>query len=272
MRPITLFFVISLIAIFVAGCGIPEEQYNAKVAETLKLKKDLDAAAAAQAAMEKQMKLMRSQNQTLAAKLTELGQNVQNLLGEKSELAIDLQATREREARLRAEKEAQRTRMAKYRKVIEKFKALVNSGKLKIRIVNGQMVVQMASNILFDSGKAKLSEEGMAALAQLGPILASITDRKFQVAGHTDNLPIRSRKFPSNWELSSARAVTVVKFLQENGLKPVTLSAAGYAEYQPAESNDTKQGQESNRRIEITLLPNLDELPDLSDLEKDFKN
>ena len=254
----------------VTACGISEEQYQAKVKEALKLKQDLHAATTANMQLQQQLAQVRAQNQTMAAKLQELGQNVQSLLGEKSMLSTDLAATKAREAKLRAEQEAQRARMAKYRAVIEKFKDLVNSGKLKIRIVNGQMVVQMASNILFETGKADLSSEGKDALKDLASILMTIKDRKFQIAGHTDNVPIRSRKFPSNWELSSARAVTVVKFLQENGVDPVTISAAGFAEYQPTASNDSEEGKAANRRIEITLLPNLDELPDLSGLEKDI--
>jgi chemotaxis protein MotB len=254
-----------------AGCGVPEEQYNAKVKEALQLKDSLDAAANHNVELQNQLNQMRAEHQLLSSKLMQLGQDVQSLLGEKSMLSTDLEETRAREARLRAEREAQATRMAKYREIIEKFKALVDSGKLKIRVVNGKMVVEMASNILFDTGKADLSDEGKEALLQLASILATIPDRQFQVAGHTDNVPIRSRKFPSNWELSTARAVTVVKYLQENGVNPTAVSAAGYAEFAPAASNDTPDGQAANRRIEITLLPNLDELPDLSDLEKDVK-
>jgi len=263
-----IFSAIALLAL--AGCGIPEEQYNAKVKEALELKNNLNAAAKANMDLQNQLNQMRAENQLMMTKLEQLGQNVQALLGEKSVLSTDLEETRAREARLRAEKEAQMARMAKYREIIEKFKALVNSGKLKIRIVNGKMVVEMASNILFDTGKAELSDEGKEALLQLASILQTITDRQFQVAGHTDNVPIKSKKFPSNWELSTARAVTVVKFLQTNGVSPAAISAAGYAEFAPAATNDSAAGQSANRRIEITLLPNLDELPDLSDLEKDF--
>lgn len=265
---LSLLFVLCLSAV---ACGIPEEDYDAKVKEANELKQELDAAAQASAKMQARLNKMQGENQKMAGRLQALGQNVQSLLGQKNVLASDLEATRAREARLRAEQEAQRQRMAKYRQVIDQFKELVNSGKLKIKIVNGQMVVQMASSILFKTGKANLSDEGELALADLASILASIGGRKFQIAGHTDNVPISSRKFPSNWELSAARAVRVVKFLQENGVNPENISAAGHAEYTPSESNDTKEGQAANRRIEITLLPNLDELPDLSALEKDLK-
>ena len=106
-----------------------------------------------------------------------------------------------------------------------------------------------------------------AALAELAGILRTIKDRDFQIAGHTDNVPIRTRQFPSNWELSTARAVSVVKFLQESGVGPTHLSASGYAEFQPAANNETKEGKAANRRIEIVLMPNLNELPDLTEIE-----
>jgi chemotaxis protein MotB len=258
--------VVTLAAMFVVGCGIPEEEYNAKVLEVKKLTENLQAAARDNNQLREEIALLRTENGALAGRLGELGENVQKLLGEKGVLATDLAETREREARLRREQEAQRARMAKYRKVIEKFQSLVTSGKLKIRIVRGRMVVEMASNILFPSGKAKLHEEGEEALAELARILQTIDERDFQVAGHTDNVPMNSGKFKSNWELSTARSVTVVKFLQEAGVKPATLSASGYAEYQPVGTNDTTEGKAQNRRIEIVLMPNLDELPDLSGL------
>ncbi len=256
--------------LFVIGCGIPEEQYNAKVLEAEKLTQDLAAANAAGAKMKEEIDVLRAENATLAGRLNELGENVQKLLGEKGMLASDLAATKEREARLRKEQEAQRARMAKYRAVIEKFQALVSSGKLKIRIVRGRMVVELSSNILFPSGQARLKEEGEEALGELAGILTTIPDRDFQIAGHTDNVPMNSQRFKSNWELSTARAVTVVKFLQEAGVSPASLSASGYAEFQPASDNDSPEGKQQNRRIEIVLMPNLDELPDMTELEQDL--
>lgn len=252
--------------IFAAGCGIPEEQYNAKVMEADKLKEQLDAAGEANAKLQDEFDMLKMENAKLASRLGDLGENVNKLLGDKNALATDLAETREREARLRQEQEAQKARLAKYRKVIEKFQSLVTSGKLKIRIVRGRMVVELSSNILFPSGKSELLPEGEIALAELSSILTTISDRDFQVAGHTDNVPINSPKFKSNWELSTARAVTVVKFLQEKTVDPNRLSAAGYAEYQPAADNATDAGKQQNRRIEIVLVPNLDELPDLSGL------
>jgi chemotaxis protein MotB len=141
---------------------------------------------------------------------------------------------------------------------------MIDSGKLRVRVVRGRMVVELSENILFDSGKSDLKKEGQEALTQVASVLASIANRDFQIAGHTDNIPIKSSKFPSNWELSKARSVTVARFLAEKGVDPSRLSAAGYADTQPVASNADKEGRQQNRRIEIVLMPNLDELPDLS--------
>jgi chemotaxis protein MotB len=151
--------------------------------------------------------------------------------------------------------------------MIRKFKSMIASGKLRVRIDRGRMVVELAENILFDSGKADLKPEGKEALKEVADVLASIPDRNFQIAGHTDNIPIRSARFPSNWELSTARAVTVTRFLAEAGVDGQRVSAAGYAEMHPVADNSTPDGRQQNRRIEIVLMPNLDELPDLSSLE-----
>jgi len=126
--------------------------------------------------------------------------------------------------------------------------------------------VELSENILFDSGKDELKKEGQEALTQVAGVLSSIANRDFQIAGHTDNIPIKSAKFPSNWELSTARAVEVTRFLADKGVDPSRLSAAGYADTQPVASNSDGDGRRQNRRIEIVLMPNLDELPDLSSL------
>jgi chemotaxis protein MotB len=155
--------------------------------------------------------------------------------------------------------------------MLAKFKALIEGGKLKVKIKNGKLMLELPSAILFPSGKAVLSEQGEQTLTEVAAVLATISGREFQVAGHTDNVPLgKGSKFKSNWHLSTARAVAVVSFLQDMGVAPTQLSAAGYSEYQPTADNDSDEGKAMNRRIEITLMPNLDELPDLSDLEKEI--
>ncbi len=158
-------------------------------------------------------------------------------------------------------------RLAEYNSMLKQLKSMIDSGKLKVRIVRNKMVIELPEAVLFASGSAKLKTEGVRVLAELGPVLASIKGRDFQVGGHTDNKPIRTKRFPSNWELSGARALDVGKLLVEYGVPATRLSAAAYGDTQPVADNDTPEGRALNRRIEIALQPNLDELPDLSSFE-----
>jgi chemotaxis protein MotB len=171
------------------------------------------------------------------------------------------------EAAAREERAAKR--LAEYNSMLKPPKSMIDSGKLKVRIVRNKMVIELPEAVLFASGSAKLKKEGIRVLAELGPVLASIKGREFQVGGHTDNKPIKTKRFPSNWELSGARAIDVGELLIEYGVPGNRISAAAYADTQPTESNDTAEGRAKNRRIEIALQPNLDELPDLSSFEEE---
>jgi len=239
------------VAVAAAGCGIPQEQYDADMA---RLKAEIDKARGEANALQQQLAQLTTDKQALESEITALKDELRRLTGERD-------ANAEAVAKAKA-------RIEMFKNMLAKFKKLTESGKIKIRIANNKMIVEMASAILFPSGKAKLSEEGEAALAEVASILATIGDRAFQVAGHTDNVPIDNAKFASNWELSAARAVAVVEFLIAKGMPAENLSAAGYADTQPVAGNLTEEGKAQNRRIEIVLQPNLDELPDLSSLEK----
>jgi chemotaxis protein MotB len=122
--------------------------------------------------------------------------------------------------------------------------------------------VEMVDEILFDSGEATLKPGGVAVLQKVGAALKKVTDRPIEVQGHTDNVPIKgalAQRFPTNWELSAARATNVARFLQDQaGLDPTRLSATAYSEYQPRDTNDTDAGRRRNRRIEILLGPVLE--------------
>jgi chemotaxis protein MotB len=131
------------------------------------------------------------------------------------------------------------------------------------------MIIALGDKILFDPGKTDLKPEGKDALTQVAAVLKDLQNRNFQVAGHTDNVPIKSPKFRSNWDLSTARAVEVVNFMITAGLDAKRLSAAGYAAESPVVANDTPENKAKNRRIEITLVPNLDDLPPIDDALKD---
>ena len=148
-----------------------------------------------------------------------------------------------------------------FRDLMKRLQSMISAGKLKVEIRKGRMIVKMSDKILFDPGKTKLKEDGKEALKQLAAVLKDIGDRDFLVAGHTDNVPIKTRKFPSNWDLSGARSVEVVKFLQNEGVDPKHLGAAGFSEHDPVGDNSLEDGRRANRRIEIVLMPNIEELP-----------
>jgi chemotaxis protein MotB len=163
-------------------------------------------------------------------------------------------------AELQKAREASEAREKLFQSLVSKLKSMVDAGELKVVVRDGRMVLQLPNDILFDSGKAKLKASGEKALKKLGAVLAGIKDRRFQVAGHTDNEPIVKASYTSNWELSSARAIAVVELLVINGVKPAALSAAGYGEFDPIAPNTTGAGKAKNRRTEITLQPNIEEL------------
>jgi len=239
------------LAALAAGCGIPQEQYDADMA---KLKAEIDKARGEALGLQAQLDKLAAEKQSLESEIQALKDELTRLTGE-------------RDANANAVAKA-KARIEMFKSMLAKFKKMMESGKIKIRIANNKMIVEMASAILFPSGKAKLSEEGEVALSEVASILATIGDRAFQVAGHTDNIPIDNKNFGSNWELSAARAVAVVEFMIEKGMAPENLSAAGYADTQPVAGNLSEEGRAQNRRIEIVLQPSLDELPDLSSLEK----
>lgn len=153
-----------------------------------------------------------------------------------------------------------RERERLFNEMTERFDKLISAGQLDVTMVNGRLVINMPQDILFKSGNADIGREGRAALLEVGGVLAELRDRQFQVEGHTDNVPISTRRFPSNWELSSARALSVVHILEEGGVHSKNLSAAGYGEHHPVVSNDTADSRKRNRRIEIVVLPNLEAL------------
>ena len=145
-----------------------------------------------------------------------------------------------------------------YEDVLGRFRSLIDAGRLSVSISRGRLVINLPQDILFASGSATLGRDGRQTVAEVASVLAEIEDRRFQVEGHTDNVPISTAQFPSNWELSAARALSVVKILVEQGVAPDNVSGAGYGEYHPVATNTTPDGRRLNRRIEIVMLPNLD--------------
>jgi chemotaxis protein MotB len=134
-------------------------------------------------------------------------------------------------------------------------------GVLETKIENGRLRVNFQGDILFESGKHQLREEGKKLLDSVYPILSKNTEQNdIFIAGHTDNVPIRADardKYDSNWTLSTYRALEVVKYLVGKGIDPQVLTAAGYGEYKPLAANDSEEGKAKNRRVELFLIPKI---------------
>lgn len=132
----------------------------------------------------------------------------------------------------------------------------IQADQVRIKELQGQLTVTMVDEILFASGSAEMHAQGRATLEKIVGTLQGVTDKRINVRGYTDNEPIgpalRAR-YPSNWELSTARSSDVVRFLQAKGIDPKRLEASGFAEYQPVAPNTTPAGRKENRRIEIVL-------------------
>lgn len=204
-------------------------------------------------------------NTALRAQLEALGADVSSLAEEASTLSAMLKESQTALEVARERQLAAEARDAIYRRLKESLSSMIDDDKLSVRIVRGRMVIDLKQDILFPSGKAAMSEIGEETISEVATALKEFSERSFQVEGHTDNVPIKTSKFPSNWELSTARALSVVQLFIESGMNPENVSAAGFGEFQPRADNASPEGQALNRRIEIVMLPDLQPLPDLVD-------
>jgi len=139
------------------------------------------------------------------------------------------------------------------------LKSEIAAGEIKITQLQGKLTVNLVDRILFDSGKAEIKTDGRKVLDKVGGALNGLADKNVRIEGHTDDKPITGElvsKYPTNWELSTARATAVARYLQEKTkVAPQRLVAAGYGEFHPVASNETPEGRALNRRIELVLVP-----------------
>lgn len=176
--------------------------------------------------------------------------------------ASELDASRAELLELRQEHEETEKRLAALRTLTEKFRKMIDSGKLEVVIRHGRMIVKLPAGVLFASGSAELSKDGKDALREVAGVLKQVKDQRLMVAGHTDNVPVgQPSPFKNNLELSTSRALVVAEHLIASGIPAPRLVAAGYGEHEPVKRNHSEPGRQENRRIEIVLLPNVVELP-----------
>jgi chemotaxis protein MotB len=199
------------------------------------------------AAVQQEKTALEQQNADLKQRVTSLEQqnaDAQQKVGlleqEKASLAASNQQTQKQ-----------------YEELVQGLAQEVKKGELQVKQYKNMLSVDLASRVFFDSGKVTLRKEGKAVLKKVGNALKGYENKIIRVVGHTDNVPVTKslrKTFPSNWDLSVARAANVVRFLQEVGVPPERMVAAGRAEYNPVASNDTPGGRQKNRRIEIMLI------------------
>ena len=138
----------------------------------------------------------------------------------------------------------------------DEMRSDLESKDVTISNLQGKLTVNILDRVMFDSGEAVVRPGGEAVLRKIAEILAGHPELKIHVIGHTDNIPIHTARMPSNWELSTARALAAVHFLVEKaGVDPRRVGAVGYGEYRPIADNATPEGRARNRRIAITILP-----------------
>jgi len=192
------------------------------------------------AALEKQNADLKQRVTSLEQQNADAQQKVGSLEQEKASLAASNQQ-----------------RQKQYEELVQGLAQEVEKGELQVKQYKNMMSVDLASRVFFDSGKVTLKEGGKAVLKRVGNALKRYENKIIRVVGNTDDVPVAKSlraTFPSNWDLSVARAANVVRFLQEVGVPPERMVAAGRAEYDPVAPNDTPEGRQKNRRIEIMLI------------------
>lgn len=253
-----------------AGCGVPKEQLDAKALEAENFRRQYEDESNKAKALEEKLAQVQAQldeaNQgrsstedskaqleealsATQARVQELEKKIDELNALNSTLAEDKE-------KLAAAKKALEQKSSQYEELARSLRDEIKSGKIELSELKGRMVVKMKDKILFSSGSVKINPEGQAALAKVAEALKNLDGKIVRVEGHTDNVPTDPKgPFPSNWELSTTRALAVVKLLQDKGVASERLSAAGYGEFRPIASNKSSQGKSLNRRIEIVLAP-----------------
>jgi chemotaxis protein MotB len=210
-----------------AGCGgVSQEKYNAAVSEADKYKQDV--------AVEGQ------RLKDCEQKVASCGGKVQGL--EATNATVE-------------------QKVDDYKQVNSALAAENAASMVEIANLSGLVTIRVPEKLLFPPGSATISKAGKTGLKKIAAAMKNVSGRAFYVAGNTDNKPIKTKQFPSNWELSTARAVAVVHFFQAEGVDPKSLGAAGFASYHPIASNDTAEGRARNRRIDIGIAPPVSDLP-----------
>ncbi len=265
----------ALVFLVLLSACVPKGRYEADMTdlatrhdgEIQVLEEQLEQARDRARALRRQLEETKSALEEKTAALDDVSGQLASKVAEAGQLQEDVVRMGDALAELAAKQARAAASLAAYRDLVDRFQSLIDAGTLQVKVIDGRMVVELATDILFAPGSADLSRDGQAALGEVAAVLSGIEEREYQVAGHTDDKPIATARFPSNWSLGAARAIEVVNVLVDAGLAPERVSAASFAEFRPSHTNRTPEGRAANRRIEIIVVPDLAALPGYDELQ-----
>jgi chemotaxis protein MotB len=257
------------LAFATTGCGVSEDVYNAKVREAEDLRNQLAAQQAQNRKAEAELADTRARVEQLKEQLRAAGVDISNLNANLEQQARALEDYKKRAEQL----EQIRKRFELLR---DKLQELTRFG-LNVTVRNNRLVIQLPGDVLFDSGRDTLKKDGKEILLKVAEVIRQdpgLASRNYQVAGHTDAEKLEGGPFRDNWGLSVMRARQVLVFLINptdkggGGLSPQRWSASGYGETDPVAPNDTPANKEKNRRVELVVVPSVEEMLDLKQLTR----
>jgi len=263
------FALLASLSLSLSACGYSQQEWDQKLRENEKLAAELKSQREAHKKAQADNAEAVKEIEELKKQLTERGINLENANASIAEQRKAL----EEYARRTEQLDAIRKRFELLQSKLQKLTQL----GLKVEVRNNRMLIQLPGDVLFDSGKESLKAEGKKILLQIGDIVRSDADlskRQFQVAGYTDSKPLAGGPFKDNWGLSAMRARSVLVLLTTGqdkggaGLPPSNWSAAGFGDTGPVASNDTDDGRNKNRRVELVVQPDVEEMLNLKSLAK----
>jgi chemotaxis protein MotB len=244
------FIIVVLFSFFISGC-VTTGTYEKKVKEADNQAKELASLQQKYDKMKADRDQLKEAFANATSDQTNIRQKVADLEAENTKLKENLAEVKKKEVEVQTESNT-------FKQLMQEMKGEVAKGQVTISELKGKLTLDVVDKILFASGQSEVKQEGLEVLQRVIDILKNVKDKSIRIEGHTDNVRIKGRlvkQYPTNWELSAARALNVTKYLQQQGIDPALLSATAFGEYKPVANNDTPEGRAKNRRIAIILLP-----------------
>jgi chemotaxis protein MotB len=277
--------IVALSAVLFA-CGYTEEEWQAQLDKYNQLAAEHKKGEQARQAMQAELVLTTGNVDKLKGELQKMGVNMDALNEQLQQTGSQNEQLSKSVQEMQRALDEYKARAAQLERIKQRFELLQSKLKkltelgLKVEIRRNRMVIRLPGDVLFASGEDRLRPEGKNVLNAVADVIRNdkqLAARYFQVAGHTDNKPLQGGRFHDNWGLSTMRAREVLVYLitaqdpkdskkSGGGLEPTRLHAAGYGETDPVAKNDTDEGRQQNRRVELVLMPDVEEMLDLRSL------